>query len=109
MNSQIDRSADLSRIRFGTSSFSSEDWVGPFYKPGIPASDFLRHYSSEFDTVEIDSTYYSGPSRDTVNGWIEKRPENFVLFAKLQSRSFEQCCQVVVAEQKKSEKGLHAA
>ncbi|MFH1893880.1 MAG: DUF72 domain-containing protein [Candidatus Zixiibacteriota bacterium] len=82
MNSQIDRIVDLSRIRFGTSSFSSKDWVGPFYKPGTPASDFLRQYSNELDTVEIDSTYYSIPSEDAVKGWIDKTPENFVISAK---------------------------
>ncbi|MBU1317568.1 MAG: DUF72 domain-containing protein [candidate division Zixibacteria bacterium] len=109
MNSQIDRIVDLSRIRFGTSSFSSKDWVGPFYKPGTSASDFLRQYSNELDTVEIDSTYYSIPSEDAVKGWIEKIPEKFVLSAKLQSRSSEQCHQVIVAEQKESEKGLHVA
>lgn len=69
-------------VRFGTSSFSSEDWVGPFYPPGTPPRDFLRLYAEAFDTVEVDATYYAVPSARTVDGWVEKTPESFLLCAK---------------------------
>jgi len=69
-------------IRLGTSSFSSPDWVGPMYPPGTPPGDFLRLYAQEFDTVEVDSTYYAVPSARTVDGWVAKTPEDFVLAAK---------------------------
>jgi len=68
--------------RFGTSSFSSEDWVGPFYPPGTRPADFLRLYAQEFDTVEVDATYYAIPSARTVDGWVEKTPEGFLVSAK---------------------------
>src|SRR5262245_43463389 len=71
-----------SLVRFGTSSFSSEDWVGPFYPPGTPPGDFLRLYAREFDTVEVDATYYAIPSARTVDGWVEKTPDGFLLAAK---------------------------
>jgi uncharacterized protein YecE (DUF72 family) len=70
------------RVRFGTSSFSSEDWVGPFYPPGTPPADFLRLYAREFDTVEVDATYYAIPSPRTVAGWVEKTPDGFLISAK---------------------------
>lgn len=69
-------------IRYGTSSFSSKDWVGPFYKDGTQPSDFLREYSRSFDTVEVDSTYYAIPSVDTVKGWVDKTPDSFLISAK---------------------------
>ncbi len=69
-------------IRLGTSSFSSPDWVGPMYPPGTPPGEFLRLYAREFDTVEVDSTYYAVPSARTVDGWIDKTPEDFVIAAK---------------------------
>ena len=49
-------------VRFGTSSFSSKDWVGPFYKRGTPPGRFLVEYARELDTVEVDATYYALPS-----------------------------------------------
>ncbi len=69
-------------VRFGTSSFSSKDWVGPFYPQGTSPSDFLRVYAEHFDTVEIDATYYAIPDKKTVLGWVEKTPENFIVCAK---------------------------
>jgi uncharacterized protein YecE (DUF72 family) len=71
-----------SLVRFGTSSFSSEDWVGPFYPPGTAPRDFLRLYANEFDTVEVDSTYYAIPAPRVVDGWAEKTPDSFLLCAK---------------------------
>jgi uncharacterized protein YecE (DUF72 family) len=70
------------QVRFGTSSFSWEDWVGPFYPAGAQPADFLRHYARVFDTVEVDSTYYAIPSLRTVEGWVRKTPESFLLSAK---------------------------
>ena len=69
-------------VRFGTSSFSSEDWVGPFYPVGTRPADFLGLYAQTFDTVEVDATYYAIPSARTVDGWVSKTPEGFLLSAK---------------------------
>lgn len=71
-----------SLFRFGTSSFSSKDWVGPFYPSGTPPADFLKIYSQHFGTVEIDATYYAVPSLRTVESWAEKTPEDFTFAAK---------------------------
>jgi uncharacterized protein YecE (DUF72 family) len=73
-------SADI--IRFGTSSFSSKDWVGNFYPEGTQPGDFLRLYAKEFNTVEVDSTYYAIPSASTVDCWVDKTPEDFLISAK---------------------------
>ncbi len=69
-------------IRYGTSSFSTKDWVGIFYPHATQPSDYLREYAKVFDTVEIDSTYYSIPSTQTVHGWIDKTPDSFLISAK---------------------------
>lgn len=69
-------------IQFGTSSFSSKDWVGTFYPEGTQPADFLSHYARSFYTVEIDSTYYATPSKSTVRGWYDKTPEGFIFAAK---------------------------
>ncbi len=68
--------------RFGTSSFSSKDWVGPFYPLGTQPAAFLGTYAQIFDTVEVDSTYYAVPSARTVDGWARKTPESFLISAK---------------------------
>jgi len=71
-----------SQVRFGTSSFSWEDWIGPFYPPGTRPGDFLRYYATQFDSVEVDATYYAIPSAPMVEGWLAKTPPHFKLAAK---------------------------
>lgn len=72
----------IPNLRLGTSSWSSEDWVGVFYPPGIPAASFLGEYSQHFDTVEVDSTYYRSPSPAMVKNWRERTPPGFLFAAK---------------------------
>jgi uncharacterized protein YecE (DUF72 family) len=42
----------------------------------------LRHYASQFDVVEVDSTYYSLPSERNAVLWIERTPKDFVFNVK---------------------------
>ena len=77
-----DKQSARNLVHFGTSSFSSRDWVGSFYPKGAKAMDFLKYYARHFDIVEVDSTYYSIPSEYTVDGWLEKTPLNFKISAK---------------------------
>ena len=69
-------------LRLGTSSWSSEDWVGTFYPPGTKSSDFLGIYAQHFDTVEVDSTYYRIPSESMVRNWRLRTPPGFTFAAK---------------------------
>ena len=75
-------SCDQGSLRFGTSSFSSTDWVGPFYPRRLKPAAFLKYYATQFSTVEIDATYYHIPAPSTVDAWVHKTPESFTIAAK---------------------------
>ncbi|MCG3127196.1 MAG: hypothetical protein CHACPFDD_02054 [Phycisphaerae bacterium] len=64
-------------IRIGTSGWSYDDWVGPFYPAGTRKGDYLSIYAGRFGLVEVDSTYYAIPARRTVEGWAERTPDEF--------------------------------
>lgn len=70
-------------IRLGTSSWTAEGWERAFYPPRLPKRDYITFYASQFDTVEIDATFYAIPSRKTVEGWRDRTPEGFVFTAKM--------------------------
>jgi uncharacterized protein YecE (DUF72 family) len=72
----------IPNLRLGTSSWSSEDWVGTFYPPGTATADFLPAYAQRFDTVEVDSTYYRIPSESMVRNWRARTPPGFMFAAK---------------------------
>ncbi|MDD3732626.1 MAG: DUF72 domain-containing protein [candidate division Zixibacteria bacterium] len=56
--------------------------MGVFYPLGTSPSDFLTYYAQQFNTVEIDATYYAIPGPKTVDNWVKKTPENFIFAAK---------------------------
>jgi uncharacterized protein YecE (DUF72 family) len=74
---------DATNLRLGTSSWSSQDWVGVFYPPGPPAAGFLAEYAKQFDTVEVDATFYRTPSASMVKNWRQRTPPGFRFAAKV--------------------------
>lgn len=70
------------KLRIGTSGFSYDDWLGNFYPQFCPKADYLQFYSSKFNIVEIDSTYYRIPQADMVKRWVKVTPDDFLFTAK---------------------------
>ncbi len=57
--------------------------VRTWYPPGVrTAADRLRYYATQFDTVEVDSTFYGMPTPDTTRLWAERTPDAFVFHIK---------------------------
>jgi uncharacterized protein YecE (DUF72 family) len=77
------RPFSLPCIFLGTSSFRAAGWEASFYPQGMRPKNFLRHYASRFQAVEIDSTFYGTPSPSTVTGWNEKTPGDFIFAVKV--------------------------
>jgi uncharacterized protein YecE (DUF72 family) len=69
-------------IRFGTSGFSYDDWVGPVYPADLPRREWLAHYAKEFNSVELNVTFYRVPGQKTVAGWVERTPPEFTFSVK---------------------------
>jgi len=69
-------------IRLGTSGFSYDDWVGPVYPKDLPRAQWLPFYASQFDTVELNVTYYRHADRKMASGWVQRSPEGFLFSVK---------------------------
>jgi uncharacterized protein YecE (DUF72 family) len=72
-----------SKLRVGCSGWSYADWVGHFYPKNTQPKDFLKLYSSVFNVVEIDSSFYRMPNGFMVNLWKRSTPEGFLFSAKV--------------------------
>ncbi|OAQ20325.1 DUF72 domain-containing protein [Thermosulfurimonas dismutans] len=72
-------------IRIGTSGWNYRHWRGIFYPKKLPTRKWLSYYSQYFDTVEVNSTFYGTPKKETLARWLEETPEGF-LFAVKASR-----------------------
>lgn len=64
-------------IHIGTSGFSYQDWRGCFYPENLRDRDMLSYYSQQFDTVEVNSTYYRLPGPATFVRMQQKVPPEF--------------------------------
>jgi len=69
-------------LHIGTSGYSYDDWVGPFYPAGLQKGDFLRFYAQEFSTCELNFTYYSIPDARTLEAIAAKTPYRFLFTLK---------------------------
>ena len=56
--------------------------AGPLYPPNLENRNWLSYYSSVFDFVEIDSTFYRIPAKYMVQNWANRTPHNFKFTAK---------------------------
>lgn len=71
------------KVRLGTCSFADEALTKWFYPRGIKTgAERLRYYAERYDTVEIDSTYYTLPVEEYVARWADATPDGFVFHVK---------------------------
>ena len=66
----------------GTSGWSYPEWKGRFYPEDIPQRKWLPFYAGQFNTVEINMTFYRFPKPETLKGWLDKTPSNFTFTLK---------------------------
>jgi uncharacterized protein YecE (DUF72 family) len=69
-------------IRVGTSGWSYGHWNGVLYPPGLPAAKRLAVYAEEFDTVELNSSFYRWPADTTFARWRDQLPAGFAMSVK---------------------------
>jgi len=69
-------------IYIGTSGYSYDDWVGPYYPSDLPKQEWLSFYAQEFQTSEINFTYYRVPNPWTLERMEKKTPEGFIFTVK---------------------------
>ena len=70
-------------ILSGCTGWSMKEWLGSFYPKNAKAQDFLRFYSRQFNTIELNSTYYRIPDKKTVVKWVEQTVPGFKFAPKI--------------------------
>lgn len=72
-------------VKIGTSGYSYDDWVGPFYPEDMPKHERLRHYSLFFPFVELNFSYYRMPEARGLLRMADETPEGFLFSIKAHS------------------------
>ena len=71
------------KILIGTSGWSYDHWIGPFYPKKLKSYDDLHFYAEHFTTVENNSSFYRIASEATYKKWANVTNDNFVFSLKL--------------------------
>jgi uncharacterized protein YecE (DUF72 family) len=72
----------MPNLHLGTIGWSYNFWKGNFYPAKTASKDFLSYYSKQFNTVEVDATFYRNPTEETVKNWRAVTPEGFMFSLK---------------------------
>ncbi len=67
-------------IYVGCAKWNRSDLKG-FYPRGT--KDELEYYSSQFNSIELNATFYKIPAKKQVETWREKTPKDFKFFPKI--------------------------
>ena len=67
----------VSNIHVGCSGWVYRHWRGLLYPEGLPQKRWFERYAEEFDTVEINASFYRLPLASTFEGWRDKAPPGF--------------------------------
>jgi uncharacterized protein YecE (DUF72 family) len=70
------------QIRIGTSGYHYRHWVGRYYPAAMRSSEMLAHYVRDFDTVELNNTFYQLPAEETFDAWKRSTPPDFLFSVK---------------------------
>ncbi len=70
-------------IYIGPTGYNMKPWVGKWYPPGAQEKHFLRHYATQFNTIEFNTTHYRMPDPSSVRRWREEVPGDFCFCPKL--------------------------
>lgn len=77
MSDTTQRIQKLPRLFLGCPVWACEHWKGSLFTQKAPRADWLRQYSSVFQTVEGNSTFYALPSLETAKRWAESVQPGF--------------------------------
>jgi len=67
----------------GCSGWHYEHWRGLYYPQDLPKPKWLSFYAQQFDTVELNNSFYRLPSEQAFGTWRESTPDDFVFAVKV--------------------------
>lgn len=73
----------MARAHVGTSGWNYKHWRNLIYPERMPQKRWLDFIAENLDTVEVNTSFYRIPKRETVAAWQAATPEHFLFALKL--------------------------
>lgn len=71
------------KVYVGCPIWTNKEWIGKIYPQGIKEKDFLKYYTRQFNTIELNTTHYRIPDIETVERWKETATPGFTFCPKI--------------------------
>lgn len=68
--------------KIGCSGYHFAEWKRVFYPEDIPQKKWFEYYSSHFNSLELNMTFYRFPKLDFLQSWYERAPKDFIFTVK---------------------------
>ncbi|MCZ4244426.1 DUF72 domain-containing protein [Pedobacter punctiformis] len=66
----------------GCSGFYYKEWKEVFYPKGLAQKDWFKYYCKNFNTIEVNSTFYKMPAQKSFEKWYNESPDHFLFTIK---------------------------
>jgi uncharacterized protein YecE (DUF72 family) len=70
-------------VYVGCPIWANREWIGKIYPPGTREKDYLRLYTRQFNTIELNTTHYRIPDAQTVERWKHAASPGFTFCPKI--------------------------
>jgi uncharacterized protein YecE (DUF72 family) len=67
----------MAQLYAGTSGWAYPSWKPDFYPAKLPQKNFLQHYATQLNTVEVNFTFRQLVKDTTIQKWIAETPAGF--------------------------------
>ena len=72
----------MPQLRVGTSGWVYDQWRASFYPPGLPQRAVLAYASRQFNSLELNGSFYSLQRPSSYQSWYAQTPCDFVFAVK---------------------------
>jgi uncharacterized protein YecE (DUF72 family) len=69
-------------VYIGCSGFHNKDWRESFYPKGLPQRKWFEYYASQFNSLELNTTFYRFPRQTLLQKFYDESPQAFMFSVK---------------------------
>lgn len=66
----------------GCSGFYYPEWKDKFYPQKLPKNKWFEYYAQQFNTLELNNTFYRFPELKSLKSWYDRSPSDFIFSVK---------------------------
>lgn len=70
-------------VYVGLPIWSEKGFLGKIYPAKAKSKDYVKHYSKQFNSIELNISHYKPIEKDNIEHWVDETPSDFKFFPKV--------------------------